>query len=213
MYVFYLRSRGLRANPIYFFEPDPALYSRLQTNISINRLEYVHGFNAAVGDKPGKAVFFRNKTDDSSGTLVPEAWSKHELQPIEVDQTSFAHFVTEHRLSNICAKVDVEGAEEAFFAGAQTCLDRLDSLVMEVLGPASVRGLPGRMINEGKLNGYYINDYYLHYSKSGEFRYVPPFCNWLFCKDDPEKLRSRLTGTKFQVGISNNTRSFRRFLA
>jgi FkbM family methyltransferase len=198
-YVFYLRFRHQSDKPIYYFEPDPALFSHLNSNIMRNGLENVEGFQVAVADSVGKATFFQNRTDDSSGSLIEEDWSKHDLEPIEVDKTTFAAFVTEHELENVCAKVDVEGAEESFLEGAKSDLDRLKFLIIEILGPAIARGFPARMISEGKFHAYYINDYCLEHSPSGSFTYVAPFYNWLFCRETPARLRDKLVGTKFKI--------------
>jgi FkbM family methyltransferase len=199
LYIFYLRGRDLSTKPIYFFEPDPALFSRLASNISRNGFRNVEGFQVAMAEKVGRANFFQNRTDDSSGSLVEEDWSKHRLEPIAVETTSFSTFVNERKLEHVCAKVDVEGAEELFVNGARSSLDKLSFLIIEILGPAIGRSLPTRVIKEGKVHGYYINDYCLEHSVAGEFRYVAPFYNWLFCKENPTALRDKLIQTSFRV--------------
>jgi FkbM family methyltransferase len=197
-----LRRRALSEKQIYFFEPDPILFQRLQSNIARNGLNCIEGHNIAVADSVGKAVFFRNQTDDNSGSLIQEDWSKHTLEPIEVEKTSFHEFATTRNLARVCAKVDIEGAEELFFEGAKSSLGKLSYLIMEILGPAIHRGFPLRLISEGKLQAYYINDYELEHSVSGEYRYRAPFYNWLFCKDTPGDLRHKLADTPFRVSES-----------
>ena len=156
-----------------------------------------------MADKSGKAIFFQNETDDSSGTLVQDDWLQHTLKPIEVDKISFGEFVSKYHLSNVCAKVDVEGAEESFFVGARSSLDRLNYLIIEILGPAVQRGLPSKVISGCNFEAYYINDYNLEYSPSGSFAYVAPFYNWLFCRESPTTLRTKLAGTSFRIVFSN----------
>jgi FkbM family methyltransferase len=199
LYVFYLRSRDISSRPIYFFEPDPMLFARLQENVARNGFDHVKGFQVAMAENTGKTTFFRNKTDDSSGTLVKQGWSQHVLEPIEVDRISFGDFVTRHGLEHVCAKVDVEGAEELFLEGAKSDLDRLDYLVIEILGPAVGRGLPLRIMQEGNYQAYYINDYDLEHSPAGKYTYAAPFYNWLFCRESPAKLRKLLQRTRFRV--------------
>jgi FkbM family methyltransferase len=205
LYIFYLRCRDGYLKPIYFFEADPDLFSGLKENISRNGLLNVEGFQVAVAEKVGKAIFFQNRTDDSSGTLIKEDWSKHLLQPIEVDKTSFATFVNERQLKNVCAKVDVEGAEELFFDGARSSLDKLKFLIIEILGPAIGRNFPAKLIREANFHAYYINDYRLEHSPLGDFTYAAPFYNWLFCRESPASLRDKLIGTRFQVIASNQS--------
>jgi FkbM family methyltransferase len=204
LYVFYLRfsknSCGrFGSKPIYFFEPDPTLFEQLEDNVSRNRLHNVGGFQVAIGNKKGKVIFFRNVTCDSMGTLVKNGQSQHPMEPIEVDQISFDEFAIERRLKNICAKVDVEGAEELFFDGARKCMADTTYLIIEILAPAIERSLPLRLMRDGKFHAYYINDYNLEHSQCGEFTYVHPFYNWLFCKESPSELRDRLKGSRFRV--------------
>ncbi len=203
LYIFYLRCRDLSAKPIYYFEADPDLFSSLKANISRNGLQNAEGFSVAMAEKVGKSIFFKNKTDDSSGTLIKEDWSKHLLQRIEVDTTTFAAFVKERQLKNLLAKVDVEGAEQLFLDGAKSSFDKLNFLIIEMLGPAVGRKIPARLIREGNFHAYYINDYRLEHSPSGDFTYVEPFYNWLFCRESPASLREKLIGTRFQVIASS----------
>jgi FkbM family methyltransferase len=199
MYVFYLRSHDMSSRPIYFFEPDPTLFARLQQNVDRNGFENVKGIEIAMAEKAGKATFFQNKTDDSSGTLVKDDASQHVFEATEVGLISFADFVTRYGLEHICAKVDVEGAEELFLEGAKSHLGRLDYLIIEILGPAAGRGLPLRLMQEGNYQAYYINDYDLEHSPEGKFAYVAPFYNWLFCRESPAGLHELLQGTRFCV--------------
>jgi FkbM family methyltransferase len=197
LFIFYLRCKAPSQKPIHFFEPDPTLFSALISNIKANKFDHVTGYPWAMSAMSGQTTFFTNKTDDCSGSLVKNDWSKHTLEPIEVQGTSFSDFVYERRLRGICAKVDVEGAEEAFFEGAKLALDRMSYLIIEILGPAIHRGLPARIIRAG-FQAYYINDFTLEHTKSGEFTYVPPFYNWLFCRDTPTELSSKL-GAEFTI--------------
>jgi FkbM family methyltransferase len=199
LYIFYLRCKGLGSKPIYFFEPDPHLFSSLTSNLERNNIENVHGFSLAMAETTGRRTFFRNRTDDLSGTLVQEDWLEATLEPLEIGTTSFSDFARDHGLRNVCAKVDVEGAEDLFFEGASSSLDRLRCLIIEILGPAHERKLPARIITEAGFQAYYINDYRLEYSSSGRFNYVSPFYNWLFCREGPALLRKKLKGTKFKI--------------
>jgi FkbM family methyltransferase len=199
LYVFYLCSHDISQKPIYFFEPDPDLYSRLASNVAGNKLKRVRGFQIALSDGIGKATFLRDRTDDSCGSLIGGGSSPHVVEPIEIDTVSFESFVKEHSLENVCAKVDVEGAEELFFDGAKSSASKLRYLIIEILEPAVRRKLPSRIITDGQLQAYYINNYHLEHSLSGEFTYVAPFYNWLFCREAPQDLRAALVGTKFRV--------------
>jgi hypothetical protein len=168
-------------------------------NIRANGLKHVTGYQTALADSSGKTVLIRIRPDDSSGSLINGDWSHIILEPIEVERTSLGDFVVAHGLEHVCARIGVGGAEEAFFDGAKSALGKLDCLIIGILGPAIKRGLPSRVIREGNFRAYYINDYKLEHSLFGEYKYVEPFHNWLFCVENPTCLREKLAGTKFQI--------------
>jgi hypothetical protein len=143
-------------------------------------------------------VVVKIRSDDSFGSLLNSEWPQI-LEPIAVEKTSFGDFVAAHSLEHVCARIDVAGAEEAFFDGAKSALDKLDYLIIGISGSAIERRLPSRVIREGNFHAYYINDYKLEHSMFGECKYVEPFHNWLFCVENPVNLRAKLTRTKFHV--------------
>jgi FkbM family methyltransferase len=197
MYSFFMRVQGVRL-PIFCFEPDPKLFDLLRANVERNRLE-IECLPIAMDSRSGPVKFFQNLTDNSSGTIVPEDWSIHELKPIEVPAVSFADFVYEHNFTNVCAKVDVEGAEDRFWIGCKPEIDRLGYLLIELLAPSIKRGLPSTIMRESNFNAYYINDYRL--------TPIPPndtdnhghalSLNWLFCRETVAELQTKLADTPF----------------
>ena len=66
---------------------------------------------------------------------------------------------------------------------------------MEMLAPEIEAGLP-RGIREGGLKAYYIRDFELIPSVDGEFEYVAPFWNWLFCRLSPSELVGSPVGNR-----------------
>jgi hypothetical protein len=68
-----------------------------------------------------------------------------------------------------------------------------------MLAPEIEDQLPARIIRQTGWHAYYIRDFELIVSTDGEFAYVWPFWNWLFCDLDPSALRHRLSGTGFRV--------------
>ena len=198
LYVFYLRCRARSNKPIYFFESDPNLFEQLELNIRVNGLKYVTGYQTTLADSSGKMVLVKIRSGDSSGSLINSDWPQI-LEPIAVEKTSFGDFVAAHSLEHVCARIDVGGAEEAFFDGAKSALGKLDYLIIGIPGSAIERRLPSRVIREGNFHAYYINDYKLEHSMFGESKHVEPFHNWLFCVENPVNLRAKLTRTKFRV--------------
>src|SRR5262249_38141254 len=89
IFVFFV---GVKApqKPIYFFEPDPDLFSDLQSNVLRNGLKNVSGFQLAVSDLSKPITFFRNLSHPDSGTIVPEDWGRDHLAPIPCEAISLA---------------------------------------------------------------------------------------------------------------------------
>ena len=100
-------------------------------------------------------------------------------------------------------KVDVEGAGKKVWDGAVETSKAIRYLVMEMLAPEIEAGLPARIIRETDLKAYYIRDFELIPSVGGEFEYVAPFWNWLFCRLSPSELAARLSATRFRVSKGN----------
>lgn len=133
------------------------------------------------------------------GSITTVFAEQYQTTPITVEAVRFDTFVRQSRLQKLCVKVDVENAEFEFIEGATGALDAIDSLIMEVLGPAQQKRFVQRMIHEYGFHAYYINDYQLEYTPDGQFTYVHPQYNWLFSKAAPAALRDKLTGSKLSV--------------
>lgn len=183
--------------PIFYFEPDLALFRSLERNITANHLKNIRGFNVAVGSYDGTAEFFLNSDPLLSSLVQPKLNRRHQVKTVNI--TRFDTFVHQFGLSNICAKVDIEGAEEQFITGAESVMPRITYCVMEVLEPAVRAGLIQRMIYEFGFDAYYINDYRLEHSPDGSFNYEHPQFNWLFCRCKPEILYNLLKDSRISV--------------
>lgn len=202
-FVFHVRAHA--PTPIYFFEPDPALYNRLAANVAANRLPDVTGLQAAVAAADGTADFFLNLTDHASGSLTDYFAAHHATRRLTVPAVTLDTFVRERGLDDLCVKADVENAEFELLAGARRALPRVRYLIMEVLGPASARGFPARLAREFGLHPYYINDLRLEHAPDGAFTYRPPEYNWLFCREAPAALAVALAGTGLTVASAPAT--------
>jgi len=83
MSILYFKRLYPRARVIGF-EPDPAIVSYLQENVSANRLDHVQVVQAAVGGKEGSLTFY---SDGKYGSCLahlasegmPVGWAKHEV--------------------------------------------------------------------------------------------------------------------------------------
>lgn len=105
------------ANPegkVYAFEPMPFTYSRLQRNISSNRLANIVAVNSAVGDIDGCAEFYHGSTTIpcSCGLSSYIFNSDSEVQSFTVPVIALDGFINRERLLNIdLVKIDTKTTE------------------------------------------------------------------------------------------------------
>jgi FkbM family methyltransferase len=198
-FTFFVSARAGSNLPIYFFEPDPLLFARLDRNVRANRLDRVVGCNKAIGAIDGSATFYVNRTDSLSGSLTSQFAAAHEVVATEIAVERFSTVAARCDFHRACVKVDVEGAEAEFLDGAGEALSRVPYLIIEVLGPAHEQRFVQSVIARTGLHAYYINDYRLEHSTDGSFEYRAPEYNWLFCRETPEELAIRLGGGPFHV--------------
>ena len=183
---------------LHWFEPDQQLAQRLATNLSCNNI-VACGNEMAVAECRGASTFFKNLSDDLSGSLSDRFTQKHATRAETVKTISLAEYFLAQRIKAALVKVDVEGAGEKVWNGVAEMSTAIRYLVMEILEPEIKVGLPARIICQTDLKAYYINDFELVPSVNGTFEYVPPFWNWLFCRLSPRDLATRLSATRFRV--------------
>ena len=183
---------------IHWFEPDRDLYQRLTKNLKRNLVQTC-GNRTAIADKKGETTFYKNLSDDASGSITDYFVKRHETRPEKVDITTLSDYFEDHRVRNALVKIDVEGGGYEAWVGASCAIAEIRYLVMEMLAPEIDKGLPAKIIAEGEFHAYYVRDFELITSFDGSFRSAPPYWNWLFCRLDPTSLRSRLHRTKFRV--------------
>src|SRR5262245_7346099 len=183
---------------LHWFEPDRQLARRLATNLTSNNI-IACGNEIAVAERRGTATFFKNLSDDCSGSLSGLFAQKHVTCTETVETITLSEYFRARGIGNALVKVDVEGAGEKFWDGALEASKAIRYLVMEMLAPEIEAGLPARIIRETDLNAYYIRDFELVPSVDGAFEYVAPFWNWLFCRLTLSELAVRLSATGFRV--------------
>lgn len=198
LFVFYVRE-AVPDVPIYYFEPSPPLFRRLEANVGGNHLPRVVGFQCAIGRSTGRARWFENVSDSLSSSLTAMFRAHHDTIETDVEVVTFGDFCRTESLENLCVKVDIEGAEFEFLEGARDDLWRVKFLIMEVLGPAISKGFVRALQEASGMEAYYINDFRLEHSVGGTFRYAAPQYNWLFCRLLPPGLRHLLGTSTFTV--------------
>jgi FkbM family methyltransferase len=183
---------------LHWFEPDSILFSRLSKNLQRNCIE-AHANRVAAADHNGCSTFFRNLTDDLSGSLDTYFRNRHLTLPETVETIRLSDYFARKRVSRAMVKVDVEGTGVQVWTGLAECCREISYLVIEMLAPETEDQLPARIIRQTGWHAYYIHDFELIESRNGEFTYVEPFWNWLFCGLDPSALKHRLSNTGFRV--------------
>jgi FkbM family methyltransferase len=183
---------------LHWFEPDRVLSSRLCQNLQRNSIE-AHANRTAAADDKGCSTFFRNLTDDSSGSLGALFQSKHSTQRETVQTIRLSDYIAANGVSRAIVKVDVEGTGAQLWSGLAERYREINYLVIEMLAPEIEDRLPARIIRQTGWHAYYIQDFELIESRKGDFVCVEPFWNWLFCSLDPRALEQRLGDTRFQV--------------
>jgi len=183
---------------LHWFEPDRQLAQRLAANLASNDV-VACGNEMAVAERRCTATFFKNLSDDASGSLSSLFADKHLTRAEAVETISLAEYFGMRGIADALVKIDVEGAGEKVWNGAGETSKAIRYLVMEMLAPEIEAGLPARIIRETDLKAYYISDFELVPSVDGAFEYVAPFWNWLFCRLSPSELAARLSATGFRV--------------
>ena len=106
-------------------------------------------------------------SDRLSSSLTEMFRVTHDTIETDVEVVSFGDFCRRERLENVCAKVDIEGAEFEFLEGARDDLWRMSFLIIEVLGPAISKGFVQALRKASGMEAYYINDRRLEHSVDG----------------------------------------------
>jgi FkbM family methyltransferase len=184
---------------LHWFEPDRQLAQRLAANLASNEI-VACGNEMAVAKRRGTAMFFKNLSDDTSGSLSSLFTNKHLTRAEPVETISLTEYFGMQGIADALVKIDVEGAGERVWDEAVETSNAIRYLVMEMLAPEIEAGLPARIIREGGFKAYYIRDFELIPSVDGEFQYVAPFWNWLFCRMSPSELVARLSAIGFRLG-------------
>lgn len=186
------------AIPILAIEADPGLCRRLTENAraSLPRVTVIHA--AAAAEHGAIRVFHQNLDDDLSGSLTQAFSDRHRTRPVEVPTIALAQLIAERGLERLLVKVDVEGAGAEAWQGLAAAADRVEFLLMEIIGPEAAIELPRLICEQSDFRSYYICDYHLMRTDFADYEYVEPFWNWLFTRHDPAALRQML-GPQFTV--------------
>ncbi len=117
-------ARIVRVNKVIAIEPNPEAFKLLLENINQNNLEdFIIPINACIGGENGvvKFTFITGKPEYSSvNGIVHPAVAKDDFQSTYIQQMPLDSVVSEATVTLVF--VDVEGAEEFVFRGAENIL-------------------------------------------------------------------------------------------
>lgn len=103
---------------IFAFEPNPKLVRILAANIEANSFRNIVCEPVAMSDREGEALLFLSNSDMSAS--LETDFDSNQSPPVKIERTTLDRFVQRMGLKPpLLLKVDVEGHERAFFAGAQ----------------------------------------------------------------------------------------------
>lgn len=132
---------------IYSFEPLSDCFSELQRNMS--NVEKFQGFNMALADKEGEAVFYRNDWSQSSsllpiGQLHKDNFpftAKEFIESVQVRKLD--DYIPELNIrDNLLLKLDVQGSEDKVIAGGKSVIERAKILIVETSMDSLYDGQP-----------------------------------------------------------------------
>ena len=128
---FALHAARAGAGRVLAFEPNPAVFSRLQTNIALNASghspadsfgEKIEAVPLALGEKAGRARLAYGHKTDLASIITPSGESQYEVRVAPL-----LDVLRERNIKKVAAmKIDVEGSEDRilspFFASAPRAL-------------------------------------------------------------------------------------------
>ena len=120
---------------VWAFEPNPALFRLLQTNIEQNNLTNVTAQQAALGVSDQPAKFYIDSTPWqwwSVGSLRKNAWNGEQKtqKEIFVQSIKFSKFVEKFNVIDLL-KLDIEGSEQKILFALKSQLSKIKNIIFE----------------------------------------------------------------------------------
>lgn len=116
----------LGPDKIYTFEAEPGNFALLQKTVKLNHVSNVVAENLALSDRVGELTLHMA----GSGTTAIERPGIHYRGEIRVPVTTLDEYVEEHNIDIGLIKVDIEGGEPGFLAGAKRTICRQKPILL-----------------------------------------------------------------------------------
>ncbi|AEA42721.1 FkbM family methyltransferase [Fluviicola taffensis] len=113
---------------IYAFEPYPRTFSKLESNIILNKNNGIKAYNLGLSFKKGTLNMVQHSPSNSGGFRMTSNYSK---DTISVPVTSLDDFIFEYQISFVdFIKIDVEGFELQVLKGAEETIKRFRPILI-----------------------------------------------------------------------------------
>lgn len=147
------------AAEVHSFEPNPAIFRLLSTNVASNNLSNVRLNNFALADFEGDAnLHLSNSSNTGHSSLLLDTSSSTETCRIRCQ--SLDAYLREANVDlagrKVLVKVDVEGAELSVFRGASLLLEARPTVIFEVL-PTTSESDVRELLNMFASTGYVLH--------------------------------------------------------
>ena len=133
----------------WMFEPDEKNVTLLKMTVQKNRLDRIHLVPKAVSSQNGQAEFLIDQASGTTGSLENHSSNQHSLHAAyrmartrTVECCALDSFYEQITGNRLLIKIDVEGAEDKVFAGAQSILQKIRPIIfVECLDPKKLTAL------------------------------------------------------------------------
>lgn len=117
-----------RSSRVWAFEPVPATFALLKTNIKLNQLDNIVASNIGFSNYVGEAMFYYHfgESDNASAVNLSE---RADAQTVRCQITTLDEFVVANDVHIDLIKCDVEGAELFVFKGAINTLQQFRPMI------------------------------------------------------------------------------------
>lgn len=116
-YTMFVAGLGLKNARLIAIEPQPDLFERLTTNISLNSDQPVKAIACAISDKDGEMTMFVHARNKGQSSVRILGWENEEGESLRVATTTLLGLLRGEGLTRLDAvKIDVEGAEDLILA-------------------------------------------------------------------------------------------------
>lgn len=142
---------------IHSFEPFPKTFDRLQTNIKLNNISWIHAWKLGLGNHDGITIGI-NQSGNNPGAFFLMNPVHMTAKGIKVEITKIDTFIARHQIrAPDLIKIDVEGYEVAVLKGGQRTIERHHPVIMVECNPIALarqQSTPEELFSIMIRNGY-----------------------------------------------------------